>query len=520
MRTFSDDAICCAVLCISTAVLDFFFFLPANSAMLDFYVPYIGISHFFAFWALSLAGSTGAMMALRAVPVVGPSLQWLAWALLTVPLRAYWLVVGAFPSDMDLFDLLSVAPKHSLGMISALLTPKIVLRAVWPTAAIALSFALVALLRCHNDQTTKRPNGKIRHRAWTFLVGALVFAAYDAYPRGEQFAADAMGRSLNVLRAFRIDLGYFVLDRGPSIMEAPRRDPKDNVLFIIDESMRGDYISINTPGLGTTPTLERLLQDAPGNTFNYGIMLAAGTNSFRARSVMLTGVDRLPDTELDVFRSPTIFDVAKANGYRTICMNLHGDFPDIAMRKGDIEKIDEVWLDGSFGPDGEELDFAAADFIRERLRTERGLFIFLEKMGLHVPYEAHYPGDDPDVAIFLPKLERGEPHTLEKRIKLVNSYKNGLHWNLEGFFGRLFRDGPSSFPECTIVWTSDHGQSLMEHDNLESHGWKWLEQALVPFLIFSTDHWTLEHLRRPADVPGTLSQMNIFPTLCSILCRD
>ena len=91
MRTFSDDAICCAVLCISTAVLDFFFFLPANSAMLDFYVPYIGISHFLAFWALSLAGSTGAMMALRAVPVVGPSLQWLAWALLTVPLRAYWL---------------------------------------------------------------------------------------------------------------------------------------------------------------------------------------------------------------------------------------------------------------------------------------------------------------------------------------------------------------------------------------------------------------------------------------------
>ena len=60
----------------------------------------------------------------------------------------------------------------------------------------------------------------------------------------------------------------------------------------------------------------------------------------------------------------------------------------------------------------------------------------------------------------------------------------------------------------------------MEYGQLESHSTTYLEQTLVPFLIFSTDEWVLDHMRKPSDVSCTLHHMNIVPTLRSVLCRD
>ena len=66
---------------------------------------------------------------------------------------------------------------------------------------------------------------------------------------------------------------------------------------------------------------------------------------------------------------------------------------------------------------------------------------------------------------------------------------------------------------------SDHGQSFQEDGQLEPHSSQYVEQALVPFVVFSTAPWVLEHLRRPEEIKGTLSQLNIYPTLTSIFER-
>ncbi|MDO4785871.1 MAG: hypothetical protein Q4A13_02930, partial [Fretibacterium sp.] len=120
---------------------------------------------------------------------------------------------------------------------------------------------------------------------------------------------------------------------------------------------------------------------------------------------------------------------------------------------------------------------------------------------------------------YLPKLREGERHTLGKRREIVNSFKNAVRFNVDGFFAALLGDEPLALSDTTILWVSDHGQSFQEDGQIEPHSTGYLEQALVPFTLFSTEPWVLEHVRCPEVVRGTLSQLNIYPTLTSIFER-
>ena len=228
-----------------------------------------------------------------------------------------------------------------------------------------------------------------------------------------------------------------------------------------------------------------------------------------------------PDKNLESFKRPTIFDIAKANGYRTILINIQGDLPDLVFREIDMKKADEVYLsDEAFNFYTDDADSNAACFLNKRLTQEKGLFIFLEKRGAHTPYQKRYPINEPEHNIFRPSLEAGELYEVPKRRKIINSYKNTLRYNIDNFFKNLLGDAPKKLRDCTIIYTSDHGQSFMEYGQLESHSTYYLEQAIVPFLIFSTDSWVLENLIRPESIPFTLHHMNITPTIQSILCKD
>ena len=251
-------------------------------------------------------------------------------------------------------------------------------------------------------------------------------------------------------------------------------------------------------------------------------MLSTATTSFASRIAIMTALTRLPDSELAEYRNPDIIGIAKANGYKTILMNVQGDLPDMVFRASDVEEADEVYLkDSEFvSQTDNRVDIRAADFLHKRLAEEHGLFIFLEKIGAHVPYQKRYPVNEPEHDIFKPSLAPDEFYSVSKRRRIINSYKNALRYNIDGFFAHLLGENPLSLKDCTILYTSDHGQSFMEYGQLESHGTTYLEQALVPFLIFSTDPWVLEHLKKPPEIPFTLHHMNIIPTLRALLCRD
>lgn len=461
----------------------------------------------YIFALLALVGLTLCFVSL---PYCGCGMAFLFWCFMTIPFKLFWFSMDMAPTAQNLFDLLTVKKETAADSILTALNAQAVLNAILPNVVVIAVMLMIFGRRKKNRVSIP-----------AFIIGAMIFAAYCINPKGLPVVKGSAGQTMFIIRDFMRGFERYFIPR-EKITATTAVNPQNNIVFIVDESVRGDYVSVNNPGLGTTPALEKYLSEYPANIFNYGIMLASSTASATSRAYLLSGIDTIPDKGLQAFRNPTIFDVAKASGYRTILINVQGDFPDLFFRRSDMSRVDEVYLnEGEFDSQKNyEADFNAADFIRRRLKKEKGLFIFLEKMGVHVPYEKRYPGNDPKNQIFMPKLSDGEFYSQEKRRKVINSYKNALKYNLDGFFSRLFGDDPMSLEDCTIIYTSDHGQSFMENGQLYPHTTGELEQSFVPFVIFSTDSFTLENLIRPEEIPGTLSHLNIYPTIYSLLRRD
>jgi glucan phosphoethanolaminetransferase (alkaline phosphatase superfamily) len=232
-------------------------------------------------------------------------------------------------------------------------------------------------------------------------------------------------------------------------------------------------------------------------------------------------VDSLPDSRLSSLRNATLFQIAKARGYKTVLIDLQNDFPNIVIRKSDMVYVDEYhskWTD--FASERFLSDIRAAGYVRRRLIDEKGLFVVLMKLGVHIPYEARYPGRQTEHQVFVPKLSKYESHSLDNRLKIAGSYKNALRYNVDGFFSGLLGEDFYETANNTILWTSDHGQSLQEDGQLETHNTNYLEQALVPFVVFSTDPWVLSNIRKPEEIGVTLSHMDIYPSVSAILNRQ
>ncbi|MDR2174955.1 MAG: sulfatase-like hydrolase/transferase [Synergistaceae bacterium] len=346
----------------------------------------------------------------------------------------------------------------------------------------------------------------------------MLFSIYIFHPVSGHVFYDSIANSRHIVLWLAREYELYEIPR-TEIVSKSAISPEDNILLIIDESVRADYLSAINENVGkTTPWLSKYLSEFNETAFNYGIMLAGGTNSFLGRSIILTGISRLPDEDFSSQRNPTVFQVAKANGYKTVLIDLQGMFPYSVIRKSDMGYVDEVYLKWSvFSSDPKKADIAAAAQLRKRMNEEKGLFIVLLKWGVHVHYEARYPGSEAEHQHFLPKLEEEERHSSEKRLQIVNSYKNALRYNVDGFFSALLGSDLRSLKNTTILWTSDHGQSLQEDGQLEPHSSSYIEQALVPFVMFSTNRWVLDNLKRPKDIEFTLSHMNIYPSLCSIM---
>ena len=453
---------------------------------------------------------TGIFTCLRAIPSAGKILMWLTWCAFTIPTRLYYLVTGLMPSSMDIISLFTVKLYTTMDTLSTFLNVNNILAACLPNV-IAIIVLSVVFRKTHAKS----------QRTAAFLAGGLLFAAYCINPKGSSELRDSMGYSLKVLRETISGTTRIFIPREDFTADKIQDRPANNIVLILDESIRGDYLSINNPDIDTTPALAKYFQDYPDNIFNYGIMLSTATTSFASRITLMTALERIPDQNLDEFKKPTIFDAAKANHYRTILINIQGDLPDGIFREQDMKKDDEVYLSGSdFRDVAGNGDMNAAAFLHKRLAEETGLFVFLEKLGAHVPYQKRYPASDSKHNIYTPCLEIDEWYSVPKRREIINSYKNVLRFNIDGFFRHLLGDDPLSLKDCTILYTSDHGQSFMEYGQLESHSTTYLEQALVPFFVFSTDSWVLDRLKRPQDLKCPLHHMNITPTLRALLCKD
>ncbi len=149
--------------------------------------------------------------------------------------------------------------------------------------------------------------------------------------------------------------------------------------------------------------------------------------------------------------------------------------------------------------------------VREIVGKTTGNFIWINKFGVHKPYEDSYPSSE---KIWLPITEgegRASLYTINRDPELLkNNYDNAIKFNLQSFFVTLLDAGLAK--DTFYVYTSDHGQTLSENGEIASHCSNTKNEAIVPLFIISDPK-----IIPKVDVNYKASHSNIFATLLDLM---
>lgn len=296
------------------------------------------------------------------------------------------------------------------------------------------------------------------------------------------------------------------------LVEAPasKPAPQNNIVLVIDESVRGDHLSLNGYPRPTTPFLDELSKQ--NLLQNWGITSSASTRSVESFQYIITGVspDETADIKKKVAQMPTIFQYAKALDYRTFYLD--GQQNEYWVGDpADLKYVDVFLGTKYFNPEREsvwEIDLRIAAKINEIITSSAGNFIIVFKRGNHTPYNTNFP---PDKATWQP-TSKTFAHNLNNldRETFINTYDNAISYNLNGFFQTLAPDYSRLPNNSVIIYTSDHGQTLSEDGEIYSHGGESRKEAIVPLFM-------LGNLDSEIDKDFKAMHANIFATMLDLM---
>ena len=297
--------------------------------------------------------------------------------------------------------------------------------------------------------------------------------------------------------------------------------PLDSIIYVIDESVRGSNLSLNGYPRETTPFLQSL--ESRGHLKNLGICAAASSFTHISNAYLLSGHNKFPDNDYRTDKNPTIFDYAKTMGYETIYIDINRvclDSLKLAAGDGPVRSLDQWMNEKSFEERQIDLDVTkdvgVARVLSSILNKGGGHFVVVNKKGLHFHYCNNYP-DDTASTIWTPvmkALESIDPGP-KGREKLVNSYDNGIRYQVDEFFRVLVSETTNQ--NYAILYTSDHGQTLAEHGQLYTHMKTDPEIVDVPDFLVSSEQYDKKGLIDGIEPGIRVSHLNNFATLLDLM---
>ena len=300
----------------------------------------------------------------------------------------------------------------------------------------------------------------------------------------------------------------------------PKVTPKfKNIVWIIDESITGSYLSINGYTKKTTPYLEELSKKSNDFT-NFGIANSISNCSASSNLFLRIGLNPYGYKKEQISDLPTIFQYAKRAGYKTWLF-------DSQTKEGhmqnhltiyDKESIDNFkTLSSEVARPKRDKHFSDAMIsLVNSAKIDDKNFIVLVKYGAHFPYLLTYEADK---ALFAPALENSyEPMSFANRDKELNTYANSIYYNVDLYFKHMLRKLDLS--KSIVFYTSDHGQNILEVKGVtRTHcntGNIVKNEVSVPLFLFTHNAKTLF----PKDKKGFYSHIQIFPTTLSLMGYD
>ena len=378
---------------------------------------------------------------------------------------SHWLTLSQLMTSTDLFLTLTVSADNLKGAILSFFNPLIFLYTL-PYALVLFALILVPV------RSTFRKSLALSLVPAFYLL-ASNYALFLHVPERNfhlnpltSFVRLTLHYELETLREYhgpRDDLPAFF----------PSQRPLDSILYVIDESVRGSNLSLNGYPRPTTPFLQSL--ETEGRLKNLGICVAASSFSHISNAYLVTGHNAFPDDAFRTDKNPTLFDYAKKMGYETIYIDIDYGYLSTLRETapdGHVRSLDRWMTEQGFKERhidlGTTKDLGVARFLSGLLNEGGGYFVVVNKKGLHFHYRNRYP-DDPAFTIWRPVMEASEPidPSPTGREKLVNTYDNGIRFQVDEFFRRFVSDTTNQ--NYIILYTSDHGQTLAEHGQVYTH---------------------------------------------------
>jgi glucan phosphoethanolaminetransferase (alkaline phosphatase superfamily) len=307
----------------------------------------------------------------------------------------------------------------------------------------------------------------------------------------------------------------------------------DKIVIIMDESVRGDSLSLNGATLDTTPFLK-----SANHLINFGVATSGANCSSVSRAIFRFGMRQsdLPNKWREGLSRPTIWQLAHRAGYKTVHINAWSN--PLLQRISGLSPAEEAQVDSNVTmlENPKYLrDHRLVESLLAVLKDEGPAFIYVDKFGIHFPYSDKYPPNfhafpDP-VASEPSNLKQGSlaaflqgfmpPSGKDFSASEIVHYPNAIAWSVDDFFRKLLPGLDLS--KTLILYTSDHGQSLLPAH--PSHC-SWAPtvpegEAYVPLFAATALPEFEQRLKRGAAAGfNRFSHFEIFPTLLLAMGYD
>jgi lipid A ethanolaminephosphotransferase len=112
--------------------------------------------------------------------------------------------------------------------------------------------------------------------------------------------------------------------------------------------------------------------------------------------------------------------------------------------------------------------------------------------------------------------------TIADKDRLVNTYKNAIHWSVDHFFQALL--GEIDLSDSVLIYTSDHGQNLLDDGHPTTHCRRINEslyEAVVPLMVWTGNEALHQEFARAAQINrDRASHFELFPTVLQLFGYD
>ena len=410
------------------------------------------------------------------------------------------LAIAQEPLTIDMVDTLW---RERAGIEAAVLSYG---EAIFTIASIAVLLGLVLALP---------PPGRwaLAPRFAIAPIGALVGVAALMVATNGRIETFPPSYSAAVMWALtQIPSDHAKVARAPVEYSLPTEPLARKIIMVVDESVRGDYLGLNTAHYDNVPALRA----ASHSLANYGVAISGTNCSAGARLMLRIGLQKaqLPDTIGLSSRLPTLWRYAHRAGFKTALVDAW--WSDRAFHSY-MEEAESKEIDLKLHPDDERLymrDMQAADRIIDLLRRDEPMLIYVNKRGAHQPYGATFPPDiDYDPSPLVARLPLDDT-----RRGIVRDYHKALRWSVDGFFERVMPEIARS--NAVLIYTSDHGQSMFEggYDLSHCSGRPNRGEVSVPLFVLAGSSDLLGMFRAEAQRAfNRASHFEVFPTLLELM---